>query len=119
MKNEIMEELFCVKCSKKFSNHLDSFSTTYAFKLHTSISHKKKNKLENDERANIYKRHVVSVHEGKKLFKCERCEYSFSRNTSLKRHVASVHEGKKAFNCKKCDYGCSKKIHAATCCFGT
>ena len=70
MKNEIMEELFCVKCSKKFSNHLASFSTTYAFKLHSSISHKKKNKSENDERANIYKRHVASVHEGKKLFKC-------------------------------------------------
>ena len=115
MKNEIMEELFCVKCSKKFSNHLASFSTTYAFKLHSSISHKKKNKLENDERANIYicvkcskkfSNHLASfsttyafkMHSSishKKKNKSENDE----RANIYKRHVASVHEGKKLFKC--------------------
>ena len=59
MKNKIVEGLFCVKCLKNFSNHLASFSTTYAFKLHSSISHKKKNELENDERANIYNKDML------------------------------------------------------------
>ena len=40
-------------------------------------------------------RHVVSVHEGKKPFKCEICDYSCSLKRTLKKHVAAVHEGEK------------------------
>ena len=49
------------------------------------------------------KRHIESVHEGKKPFKCNICDSSFSRNTHLNAHIASVHEGKKPFKCNICD----------------
>ena len=41
------------------------------------------------------KNHVASVHEGKKPFKCESCDYRFAQKSDMKRHVALVHEGKK------------------------
>ena len=43
------------------------------------------------------KKHIDSVHDGSNPFKCEICEYSFSRKGSLKSHVASVHEENMAF----------------------
>ena len=42
-------------------------------------------------------RHIASVHEGKKQFKCELCDHSFNQNAHMKTHVTSVHEGKKPF----------------------
>ena len=57
------------------------------------------------------KQHMASVHEGKKPFKCEVCDYSCSQNSSLKRHAASVHEGMKPFKCAICDYSCSRKVY--------
>ena len=42
--------------------------------------------------------HVASVHEGKKQFKCDICDYSCSRKGDMKTHVASVHEGKNRFS---------------------
>ena len=50
------------------------------------------------------KRHIESVHEGKKPFKCETCEYTYSQKSHLNQHVAKVHEGKKPFKCQICDY---------------
>ena len=41
------------------------------------------------------KTHVASVHEGKKPFKCDMCDYSFSLKNTMKRHVMTVHGGKK------------------------
>ena len=41
-------------------------------------------------------RHIASVHEGRKQFKCDNCDYSFFRKDQMKKHVASIHEGKKA-----------------------
>ena len=38
---------------------------------------------------------ISSDHEGKKPFKCEICDYSFSRKSAMKTHVASVHIEKK------------------------
>ena len=40
-------------------------------------------------------KHVVSVHEKKKPFKCEICDKGFSQKHKMKIHVASVHEEKK------------------------
>ena len=36
-------------------------------------------------------RHVSMVHEGKKTFKCDFCDYSCSQKNVIKSHVASVH----------------------------
>ena len=50
------------------------------------------------------KRHIVSVHEGKKPFECEICEKRFSVMYELNRHTTSVHERNKPFKCEMCDY---------------
>ena len=55
------------------------------------------------------KRHVESVHEENKSYKCVICDYSCSQKDYLKRHFESVHEGKKPFKCEICKYSCSKK----------
>ena len=47
--------------------------------------------------------HIASVHEGKKPFKCDKCESCFNLKKDLNVHVASVHEGNKPFQCKMCD----------------
>ena len=53
-------------------------------------------------------RHVSSVHEGKKPFKCDFCDYSCSRKGDMNRHVSTVYESKKSFKCGICDYTCSQ-----------
>ena len=59
--------------------------------------------------------HIASVHEGKKPFNCELCNYSCSENSRMKKHIASAHEGKKPFKCDFCNYNCSQnsnlKVH--------
>ena len=64
------------------------------------------------------KRHVTSVHENKKQFKCEMCDYYFSQKGDLKRHVTAVHENKKQFKCEICEFTCSQKgnltVHVAS-----
>ena len=55
------------------------------------------------------KTHVAHVHEGKKPFKCDLCDYSCSQKDTMKRHVVLVHEEKKPFKCDICDYRCSLK----------
>ena len=47
--------------------------------------------------------HVLSVHEGKKPFKCEICDYSCLEKGSITRHVMLVHEEKKSFESRICD----------------
>ena len=41
--------------------------------------------------------HIASVHEGKKPFKYNICDVSFTQKGEINGHFASVHEGKKAF----------------------
>ena len=48
--------------------------------------------------------HIRTVHEGMgKKHPCTICSYRFSSSASLRRHVESVHEGKKPFRCDICD----------------
>ena len=49
------------------------------------------------------KKHIATVHEGVKPFKCSNCDVSFSRKNSLTRHIASTHAGKKPLKCSICD----------------
>ena len=46
---------------------------------------------------------IQKVHEGKKSFKCESCDFSFDLEISLQQHVASLHEGRSPFKCESCD----------------
>ena len=43
------------------------------------------------------KSHVTYVHEGKKPFKCDICDYTSSGKNNMEKHVAAVHEEKKPF----------------------
>ena len=39
---------------------------------------------------------MLSVHEGKNPYNCSYCNGGFSRKDNLKKHIVSVHEGKKS-----------------------
>ena len=47
--------------------------------------------------------HVSSVHEQRKPFKCDICDYKCSKKSKMNHHVASVHGGKKPIKCNICD----------------
>ena len=57
------------------------------------------------------RRHTALVHERKKRFKCNGCDKAYYEKQDMKRHIESVHEGKKPFKCDICDYSCFRKIH--------
>ena len=42
-------------------------------------------------------KHIDSVHEGIKPFKCKECDYEAAHKSSLKKHTESVHKGIKRF----------------------
>ena len=44
----------------------------------------------------LLKKHVASVHEKNKQFKCEICEKPFYQKGLLKRHISTVHEERRA-----------------------
>ena len=52
---------------------------------------------------------IESVHEEKKRFVCQWCDYASNLKFNLKTHVESVHEGKRAFKCQLCNKRCSSK----------
>ena len=54
-------------------------------------------------------KHIESVHDGKKAFKCNICDASFSQKGNLNVHIDSVHEEMKPFKCKICDASFSRK----------
>ena len=81
------------KCSECSS----SFTTKYNLNRHISINHERK------------KMHIASVHEGKKPFKCQICDYSCTQKTDMTHHVSFVHEKKEPFKCDICSYSCFLK----------
>ena len=48
-------------------------------------------------------RHIESVHEGKKSFKCNICDAGFTHKANLNKHIDAVHKEKKKFKCTICD----------------
>ena len=58
------------------------------------------------------KKHIDTIHEGKKLhkpYKCSICDYSCTKKSNLDDHIYAVHEGKKPHQCYICDYSCATK----------
>ena len=50
------------------------------------------------------KEHIFEIHEeGKKPFKCDIFDQSFSQKGNLSKHTASVHDSNKLFKCDICD----------------
>ena len=60
-------------------------------------------------RKNHIKRHVLTVHEEKKLFQCPICGLGLSAKNSLDRHVARIHKGEKGLKCDFCEFTCFSK----------
>ena len=54
-------------------------------------------------------KHIEAIHDGKKWFKCDICDYSSFYKSHIRSHASLVHEGKKLFNCDICDCSCSRK----------
>ena len=56
------------------------------------------------------KKHIESVPEGIKPFKCSSYYFKTASKSTLKKHIESVHEGIKPFKCNKCGFENTKKI---------
>ena len=48
------------------------------------------------------KKHIHTIHEGKKDYKCESCGKLFSEAGTLKKHMHTVHDGHKDHKCDSC-----------------
>jgi uncharacterized Zn-finger protein len=61
------------------------------------------------------RRHIQSVHEGKKPFKCQACQNTFTSSQSLNGHISSNHEGikrkTKLYPCTICGKNLTSKSH--------
>ena len=55
------------------------------------------------------KAHIESVHEGKKKFKCQICDYSCHTKCNMNRHISIVHEENKPFDCNICEKAFSSR----------
>jgi uncharacterized Zn-finger protein len=49
------------------------------------------------------------VHENKRPYKCDFCEYAASKNNDLKRHIECVHEKLKQHACNICQMSFGQK----------
>ena len=54
------------------------------------------------------KKHFVSFHKGKKPFKCQKCDYRYTKRSKLKKH-SQIHEEIKLYNCKFCGFVFTRK----------
>ena len=52
-------------------------------------------------------RHITSIHEKKKPYKCPRCEKHFAQQSHISGHIKAVHEKIKDKQCPLCDYKCT------------
>ena len=48
-------------------------------------------------------KHILKVHEKKKLFKCDNCDYSCYRKSTMNNHILSVHEKLRNFKWHLCE----------------
>ncbi len=56
-------------------------------------------------------RHIKTIHDKIKDFKCNNCEFKTSRKDDLKTHIKIVHDKIKDFKCNNCEYETSTSGH--------
>lgn len=54
------------------------------------------------------KRHISSVHEKSRAFKCDKCDFSCSRKDNLQKHISETHK-KPRFSCELCDFSTARR----------
>ena len=94
-------DLYCVKCSLQFDKKI-------IFDMHLNVVHKEKIDIKEEANDNT-SNDVPNEKQTKALVRCEICCKTYSKLANLKKHIASVHEKKKPFKCEICDYNFSQK----------
>ena len=79
------------------------------------ISNEAKSLFKDSEKysVDVWEKSRSDIHEEKKPYKCQKCDFVFSSAGNLKLHISAVHEKKKSFKCSGCDYRSSLKAHIA------
>ena len=94
-----MSEIYDVEKQHQCSEYFSSLPTHNNLNRHIVSDHEEKKKL------------IASVHEGKKPFKCEICDFRCNQKAKMTQHVLSVHQKKRLFKCNFCDYMFSRNSH--------
>ena len=98
MSQIIFRYLSCEKCFLQFDNK-------YAFDQHLALVHREEIKLKTEtiiKEENL--KWLQQSEKTFEIYKCNNCSAAFPMKSHLKKHVTSVHEGKKPFQCSICDY---------------
>ena len=84
---------FCKKCNLQFGKK-------YVFELHLSLVHGEKIEIKNEPlESEVFQENQASKKVVDTCLKCEICSSLFKTKENLKRHIESVHEGKKPYKC--------------------
>merc|ERR1719225_115732 len=89
-----VEKIFkCIECDKIFENNtkLKRHRSSRLCKSHENYRSMK------EARKEYRKKKII------KPGKCPQCNKTFARDREVRRHIASVHEGKKPFSCDICN----------------
>ena len=108
------EIITCNICTKTFQTKIELKSHIKCEKgFHKGL---RTNKF--DSGLNTLEKHLFTVHDGHKDFKCGSCEKTFSHASTLKRHIHTIHKGHKDYKCATCGKKFSQvgnlKVHIHT-----
>ena len=115
--SQLIQEYSCGHCKIKLSSITDLKS--HLFDSHSKSVGRKNNqkgRLRKCETCNkellssyLLKLHILSVHEGKKAFKCDLCQKDFTSLTHLNTHKKCLHMDEDVVRCFECET-CKKKF---------
>ena len=126
-KSKSMEKKISFKSSVTVFAPDDHFPQNSDLTRHINVVHEKKktSKLKNETTAGkkyaceickrVFndiknrKRHIRTVHEGKKPYICNMCKTAYGQSDGLKKHISSFHNKEKPFKCKLCSASYSRK----------
>ena len=93
----LIKDSYCELCSLQFGNKK-------VFDMHKSIVHGIAIKIK-EEPVSFENKTKAE----KKIIQCSICEATFASGRNLKMHIDSIHKGKKPYKCNTCDSSFSDK----------